>query len=415
MSVAFSTESAPPAPSQAADPKPPLLELRGLTVGYRKPIVTDLNLKLGRGLFVSILGANGAGKSTLLRTISRRLKPLAGEIFLAGQSLPSLKAPDLARIMSVALTDRAQVPMLRALEFVALGRHPHSDFLGRLAPRDLLMVEKALTAVQAGQLAERFVDELSDGERQKVVLARALAQEPKLLLLDEPTAHLDLRHRLEILAILRQLCQSQGLTVLAAVHDVEVAAKVSDLVVTLKDGRLVDLGRPEEVLVSATVQSLYDCPTANFNLALGGLELIPDGQAGRAFVWAGQDTGALPLRVLAKKGYALATGLFPDSDLDAHVARALGAKVFSYPSQKPPTPEELERLGELALGELATCDLLALGRPLAAEPMGELRQKLLRLAQRLEIPVLELGPTGELGPFIQALDRLKTLSTSAAA
>ncbi|MDR1872066.1 MAG: ABC transporter ATP-binding protein [Deltaproteobacteria bacterium] len=377
---------------------PTALTLENLTIGYRSPVVTDINLTVPPGVFVSLLGANGSGKTTLLRTISRRLKPLAGRITLFDQPLKTFKALDLAKTLSVVLTDKAEVPMLRVLEFVALGRHPHSDFLGRLTDKDLLAVEESLFAVKADKLANRFVDELSDGERQKVVLARALAQNPRITLLDEPTAHLDLKHRLEFLAILRNLCRQIGLTVIAAAHDVESAARFSDLVMTLKDGRLQDFGRPEEVLKPEAIRTLYDCPEANFDSALGGLEMTPDGRAGRAFVLGGQDSAALAYRLLAKQGYALATGFFLATDLDAHVARSLGAKVFSFKNADNPPLADL--LAE-SLVELGQCDFLVI-----AGDMGGFSEGLTKLkaeAKKLNIPILSLGPNGELTPLIEGL------------
>jgi iron complex transport system ATP-binding protein len=388
----------------------PLLELKSLTIGYRQPVVKNLNLALGRGLFVSLLGANGSGKTTLLRTVSKRLKPLAGQLTLNGQSLAAIRAADLAKVMSVVLTDKAQVPMLRVMEFVALGRYPHSDFFGRLTDQDLKAVERSLIAVKADDLALRFIDELSDGERQKVVLARALAQEPQLMLLDEPTAHLDLKHRLEILAILRGLCRSQNLTVLAAVHDVESAAKVSDLVVALKDGALSAIGPPEAALTPEMVKTLYDCPQANFDGCLGGLEMAAEGQAGRAFVLGGRDSAALLYRFLVKRGFSLATGFFPNSDLDAHVALALGGTVLAINGDQSPDEGALFEAG---LKELAQSDLLALGQDQGLFP--DLWARLVMEAEKMGLPVLTFGPAGERGPVRQALDRRANARPRAAA
>ncbi|MDR1608052.1 MAG: ABC transporter ATP-binding protein [Deltaproteobacteria bacterium] len=402
---------------------PPLLELRNLTVGYRAPVVADLSLSFGRGQFVALLGANGSGKTTLLRTISRHIKPLSGEALINGQNVNDIKPSALAKILSVVLTDRSSVPMLRALEFVALGRHPHSDFLGRLKDRDLHMVESALEAVRATDLADRFVDELSDGERQKIVLARALAQEPTLMLLDEPTAHLDLKHRLEILAILRGLCHSRELSVLAAVHDVESASKIADLALTIKKGKLAGFGQPEAILTPSAVRELYDCPQANFDSALGGLEIATDGQAGRAFVLAGTDKGALIFRLLAKHGYALSAGFFRPSDLDAHVALALGAKILTLESLNNETSANSDRLKQLfdeALLELDRCDLLAVAKGISSgEPnfpvAADLSERLVLEAQKRNLPIIKLGEANDLSPLIEFLGRLKAERSSQAA
>ncbi|MDR1920949.1 MAG: ABC transporter ATP-binding protein [Candidatus Adiutrix sp.] len=305
-----------------------VLKSENLDVGYKTAILSQVNLDIKAGQFISILGPNGAGKTTLLRTLSRHIAALAGLVQVEGGPLSDYPALSLAKIMAVVLTEKAAPPLLSVWEYAALGRYPHSGFLGKLTGHDFEVVASALTSVKADDLAGRMVDQLSDGEMQKVVLARALAQEPKIMLLDEPTAHLDLKHRVEVMSILRGLCRDQGLTVLAALHDVDVAAKVSDQVILVKEGRVSAFGRPEEVLTSEMVAELYDFNEAGFSRHLGGIEIQGDGRSGRAFVIAGQGRGALVYRLLAKKGFFITT-LFPgQGDLDHYVAQALGARIL---------------------------------------------------------------------------------------
>mgnify|MGYP000898108705 FL=1 len=305
-----------------------ILHSEGLSVGYRAPVLREVNLDFGSGQFIALLGPNGAGKTTLLRTLSRHLKPLAGKIEVLGRDLNTLSALELARLVAVCLTDNAKPPLLSVDEFVALGRYPHTGMMGRLSLHDAEIVERSLAAVTASGLSGRLVEQLSDGERQKVVLARALAQEPKLMLLDEPTAHLDLKHRIEVMGILRSLCRSHGLTVLASLHDIDVAAKVSDRVLLVQNGGIRDYGLPETVLTGETVAELYGFGDADFNRHLGSIEFRGDGKAGRVFVIAGRGRAAPVFRLLSKKGLAIETGLLRDGDLDAFVAAALGAKTY---------------------------------------------------------------------------------------
>ena len=305
-----------------------ILHSKGLSVGYRAPVLREVNLDFGSGQFIALLGPNGAGKTTLLRTLSRHLKPLSGRIEVLGRDLDTLSALELARLVAVCLTDNAKPPLLSVDEFVALGRYPHTGMMGRLSVHDAEIVERSLAAVTASGLSGRLVEQLSDGERQKVVLARALAQEPKLMLLDEPTAHLDLKHRIEVMGILRSLCRSHGLTVLASLHDIDVAAKVSDRVLLVQNGGIRDYGLPETVLTSETVAELYGFGDADFNRHLGSIEFRGDGKAGRVFVIAGRGRAAPVFRLLSKKGLAIETGLLRDGDLDAFVAAALGAKTY---------------------------------------------------------------------------------------
>ena len=387
---------------------PCLLRSTGLTVGYGEPVVSDINLELGHGQFIALLGPNGAGKTTLLRTLSRHLKPLAGKIEILGQDLHAMSALDLARAVAVCLTDNAKPPLLSVAEFVALGRYPHTGFMGRLSSHDTAVVDRALTSVAAGDLAGRLVEQLSDGERQKVVLARALAQEPKLMLLDEPTAHLDLKHRIEVMGILRNLCRDSGLTVVASLHDIDIAAKVADRVVLVQQGGISDFGLPEAVLTSDKVGQLYGLKAADFDGHLGGIEFHGDGRSGKVFVIAGGGSGATLFRLLSKKGLAIETGVLADGDLDRYVAAALGANCFVR------STAALDDAGlaiDDALAALGGCDLVVDGG-LAGSAAQTLREQ----SKAHGLPVFRLAgasPDGDgdahccatLGELSAAIDR----------
>lgn len=334
---------------------PHILTCRDLTVGYKdKAVLKDLNLTFEAGRFISLLGPNGAGKTTLLRTLSRHLEPISGDIEMAGRPLAHMTAMDLAKFMAVVLTDKVSPPLLTVFEFVALGRYPHTDFLGRMGTVDHAAVQSALAAVHAEDLARRPFADLSDGERQKALVARALAQDPKLLLLDEPTIHLDLKHRMEVMAILRDLCREQGITVVASLHDVDVAAKVSDQVALVKNGTITAWGPPEAVLKRSTVAELYDFSGADFDHQLGSIELRGSGATGRIFAAAGMGSGAMVYRLLAKRGFAVSTGVLHENDLDYYVARSLGAE---YTAQAPMETINGDTLAE-AEKTLDNCDLV---------------------------------------------------------
>nr|WP_321467460.1 ABC transporter ATP-binding protein [uncultured Desulfobulbus sp.] len=333
----------------------PIIEVQDLSVGYgRRPILSGLNFSCLPGQFISLLGPNGAGKTTLLRTLSRHLSPMAGHIRVQGRPLDQFSAMELARIMAVVLTDRLSPPLFSVFEFVALGRYPHTDYLGRLRSQDQVIISSALAAVHALELADRPFADLSDGERQKVLMARALAQEPQVLLLDEPTIHLDLKHRVEVMAILRDLCRSKGITVIASLHDVDVAAKVSDRVALVKGGGLCDWGTPEAVLSAEAVTGLYDFDKAEFNRNLGGIELKGEGDRGRAFVIGGMGSSSLIYRLLARKGFAIATGVVHANDLDFHVASALGADCVVVDPLEPINGVATRKAMDL----LTDCDLV---------------------------------------------------------
>lgn len=336
-------------------PSVPILQAQRLSVGYHhRAVLQDLDFSCERGQFISLLGPNGAGKTTLLRTLSRHLPPVSGAVQVRGRPLAELRALDLARIMAVVLTDRIVPPLLSVEEFVALGRYPHTDYLGRLREKDRKRIHAALDAVHASVLRQRQFSDLSDGERQKVLIARALAQEPQLLLLDEPTIHLDLHHRFEVMSILRNLCTDQGITVVASLHDVDIAAKISDQVALIKNNGMMAWGSPESMLNTGSVAELYDFDQAVFDSALGGLEIRSRATKGRAFVVGGQGSGALVYRMLAKKGFAITTGVLQEHDLDFHVARALGAECISV----GPMEEVNGSSTTQALEALHSCDLV---------------------------------------------------------
>jgi iron complex transport system ATP-binding protein len=375
-----------------------------VTVGYKKPVLSNITFKAQRGTFISILGPNGVGKTTLLRAISRHIPSLSGVIKVDNRVHTTIKISELAKILSVVMTDKAAPPLLSVLEFVSLGRHPHTGFMGKLESRDQEVVTDSLIAVKAQDLAERFIDQLSDGERQKVVLARALAQEPKLMLLDEPTAHLDLKHRVEVMGILRGLCRTRGLTVVAAIHDVDVASKVSDLVLTLKSGELKDAGRPEKILTAEAVAKLYDFDKAGFSSHLGGIEIRGDGDEGKAFVVSSKDRGTFSDRYLSKKGYSFATGILESSDLDSYVAGALGAKVFTFDEDK----DDKETVLNNAIKELEGVSFLV--DAVSENPKGirdELGLKVIASAREKGISVIALGPKCDFTPLSDYLENDK--------
>jgi len=205
-----------------------------LSVGYtpaRKPvriIAEGLNLTVLAGEFVCLLGPNGAGKSTLLRTLAGMQAPLSGRVDIDGADLHALSANQRARKLAVVLTERVSPGLLTGWELVALGRHPHTGWMGGISDKDVQAVKRAVAAVGAEHLAPRVFIELSDGERQKLMIARALAQEPHVLLLDEPTAFLDAPRRAELMILLRQVARTANCAVLASTHDLQLAQRSAD-------------------------------------------------------------------------------------------------------------------------------------------------------------------------------------------
>ena len=241
----------------------PVVEAVDLTVGYRgargRPanVLTEIGATLRQGQFAFLLGPNGAGKSTLLRTLVGSQKPLGGKVLLDGENLARMSARQRAQRLSVVLTDRVDVGLMSVRALVALGRAPHVGWFATMDGEDRETVEWALDAAGARSLADRQVIELSDGERQRVMIARALAQRPSILVLDEPTAFLDLTRRVELTALLRQLVDETGLAILMSTHDLELALRTADQIWLVHgDGRF-ETGCPEDLAHSGSIARAY--------------------------------------------------------------------------------------------------------------------------------------------------------------
>lgn len=240
-----------------------VLSLHGVSAGYaNRTVLRALSLALQVGEMVALLGRNGAGKSTLIRLMSGVLAPWQGEVQLRGAPLAGQSRRRIARHIAV-VPQELQIPFAFSVrEVVAMGRTAHTAFLGGETARDRQIVERALAQLDLTSLAERAFNSLSGGERQRAVLAMALAQEPDILLLDEPTVHLDLSHQVAALRVLRALNASQGLTVLAAIHDLNLAALLFDRLIMLHEGRVVADGPPATVLTAPTIHAVYDAEVA---------------------------------------------------------------------------------------------------------------------------------------------------------
>ena len=295
-----------------ASASPPALGTRGLAVGYgrrrrRREVLRNLNLGVRAGELVCLLGPNGVGKSTLLRTLARMQPALEGVVELGGIDLGRLSQIDLARRLGVLLTDRLALGALAARRVVELGRYPHSGWWGRVTARDRSAVEAALEAVGATHLAARDFSRLSDGERQRIMIARALAQEPMLLLLDEPTAFLDVPSRVELMGLLRRLTRGQGLAVVLSSHDLELALRMADTVwLVMPDGR-VSAGAPEDVIFAGDVAAAFASTHVHFQPAERTFRL-GTGAKGRAAVHGAGLRAALSRAVLEREGYAVVEG-----------------------------------------------------------------------------------------------------------
>ena len=216
-----------------------MIELQHLTVGYgEKAVLSDINQTLQAGQMVCLLGANGVGKSTLLRTLAGFLPPLSGKVLLDGRNLSSLPLSERSKAVSVVLTERVEVPYMKVTDLVGMGRSPYTGFFGTLSKEDKDIVGEAIEMVGMTGFAERTIDTLSDGERQKVMIAKALAQQTPIIMLDEPTAFLDFHAKVSVLQLMFRLAHETNKTILLSTHDVGMALRQSDVLWIVQDAQI---------------------------------------------------------------------------------------------------------------------------------------------------------------------------------
>ncbi len=252
-----------------------MLEIRSLSVAYgTRLVLREISLQIRPGSVLAVIGPNGAGKTTLIRALTGILQPQSGQILVDGRDLNRLSAPERARRMAVVPQARQLPPAFTAWETVLLGRTPHLNWLGQTSPRDEAIARHAMERTRTIELADRPVGELSGGEQQRLLLARALAQAAPILLMDEPTAHLDLQYQFSLLEEVRLLAKNDQLAVLIVLHDLNLVARYADQVALLVEGRLQALGPVEEILTGDVLSEAYHVP----------LEVLHAGKGGGAYI-----------------------------------------------------------------------------------------------------------------------------------
>lgn len=244
----------------------PALRLHHLTSGYRGvPMTGELSADFYPGEITVFIGPNGAGKSTILKTITGELPPTGGGIDLDGHPLSGYRRKELARRMAVVLTERVRPEFMTCREVAAAGRYPYTGITGRLSEEDYRKVDRAIREVHAETIADRLFPEASDGERQRILLARALCQEPEILVLDEPTSFLDIRYKLEFLTILRKLARNDGLSIILSLHEIALAAKIADRVISVRADHSVSVDQPEKAFCEKRIRELFGIRDENFD------------------------------------------------------------------------------------------------------------------------------------------------------
>jgi iron complex transport system ATP-binding protein len=234
------------------------MRLEQVSLSYgRRTILEDASLEALPGEILGIIGPNGSGKSTLIRGMTRLLNPTSGQIFIDGHTIDKVKHEELAKLVAVVPQNAALPELFTAVEVVLMGRTPHLGLFRYESNNDFTIVHKAMEATNTVHLTERKISELSGGEKQRLVIARALAQEPKIILLDEPTAHLDINYQIETMELIRHLCREQNLVVIIALHDLNLAVQYCDRLVILNHGKIYRQGLPEDVVTAPIIKEVY--------------------------------------------------------------------------------------------------------------------------------------------------------------
>ncbi len=312
------------------------LRTEDLAVGYQgKALIEHIALSLRRGEIMTLIGPNGSGKSTILRSIIQQLKLIGGAVYLDGRAITGMSALEVAKRLSVLMTDRVRPELMTCEDVVATGRYPYTGRLGILSKADWEKVGEALALVHASELAGQDFTRISDGQRQRVLLARALCQEPEAIVLDEPTSFLDIRHKLELLAILKDMVRQKDLAVLMSLHELDLAQKVSDFVVCVHGDRIARCGPPEEIFSRDYIAELFGAARGSYNADFGCLELERIEGKPEVFVIGGGGSGIVTYRRLQRGGVPFAAGVLHRGGLDFPVAGALAVRVVAEEAFQP--------------------------------------------------------------------------------
>ena len=294
-------------------------------------ILENIQFTVRNGEFLGILGPNGSGKTTLLKSISRVLKPQKGTILIGEENIYKMKTVDVAKQMAVVPQSTPVSFDFTALEVVLMGRNPHMARFKMEGKKDLDIAKNSMQLTRIWEFADRPVTELSGGERQRVIIARALTQEPQILLLDEPTTHLDISNQLEIMDLIKNLCKTKKLLIVAVFHDFNLAARYCDSIILLNDGKIVAAGKSNETLTSENVKKVFNVDTiVKKHPITGSLHVIPISrpiiQKHKSLIVhliCGGGTGSPVMKTLLDEGYHVTAGVLNLLDTDQETAKLL--------------------------------------------------------------------------------------------
>ena len=298
-----------------------LISTNDLAIGYIDPkrgrhvLHSGINVKLNAGEFACLLGPNGSGKSTLLHTLCGFIPALGGDVFIGDSLVTSISNKEMSRLVSVVLTERIEVANMTVFDLVSLGRSPYTGFFGQMKSRDVKKVKEAIAAVGLNDFEDRPLTQMSDGERQKALIAKALVQETPLIVLDEPTAFLDLPSRIELMDLLRKLSHERNKGILLSTHDLDLALQMADKIWLLAKGKKMESGTPEDLVLTNEFRRfferegiLFDNSTGQFTVDKRNLKSIRVIGKGIEYKWVS--------RALARKGFEASDNSYSDIEVE---------------------------------------------------------------------------------------------------
>lgn len=348
-----------------------------LTVGYDgKPLIREINIQLKKGEILTLIGPNGAGKSTILKSITRQLATISGTVYLDKEKMAKMTNKEVSQKLAVVLTERMRPELMTCEDIVATGRYPYTGTLGILSAEDKTKVKKSMETVHAWDLKDRDFTAISDGQRQRILLARAICQEPEIIVLDEPTSFLDIRHKLELLSILRSMAKEKGITVIMSLHEIDLAQKIADQILCVKGDHVCYYGTPEQIFEEQTIRELYGIENGFYDPRFGSIELPKVDGEPEVFVIAGCGRGIPIYRKLQKDNIPFATGILYTNDVDYQLARLLATEVITEEPFYRITREHLQK----ALQVMEKCKKVIC----ADVPIGECNKGLEELIRAAE-------------------------------
>ena len=319
-----------------------------LCVGYgQQQVLAQVNLQVEAGEILTLIGPNGAGKTTLLKTMIGQLPALEGVVYVNQRAYEDFSAKEKAKETAVVLTTPIRTEYMTVEEVVAMGRYPYTGRFGVLGSRDKKIIEEVMEQTHILQWKWHNYQNLSDGQKQRVLLARALCQEPKLLILDEPTSYLDLGYKVAFLSLLQKLARQKEMAVIVSMHELDLALRIADQIACVYQGKIQSFGLAEEVCEAELMEQCYGLPNDSYIQNYGTAELNkPEGEPS-IFVFGGAGTATPFYRQLQRTQQAFRTGILWEEDLDYPVAKALAEEVISLPAFSPLTEEALQKVREV--------------------------------------------------------------------